>query len=170
MQKLWYNINPSPVIGIFLVLSTQMLGYGVAGILRKTLVYPSKMFYPANLPTASLLENLHRDKGETKKKMKVFYIAFAILFFWQAFPTYIMPVVSGISIFCLTNQHNLMVTNIFGGSMANEGLGLLSLSLDWNMISTNPLCVLVLANFFQPAVETLCGFLSRRWLTAWWDI
>jgi hypothetical protein len=89
VQKLWYDINPSPVIGVFLILSTQMLGYGVAGVLRKTLVYPSKMFYPANLPTASLLENLHRDKGETKKKMRVFYIAFAVLFLWQAFPTYI---------------------------------------------------------------------------------
>src|ERR1700710_2069990 len=89
VQKLWYNIHPSPAIGIFLILSTQMLGYGVAGILRKTLVYPSKMFYPANLPTASLLENLHREKDETKKKMRVFYIAFAVLFCWQAFPTYI---------------------------------------------------------------------------------
>jgi OPT family oligopeptide transporter len=30
--------------------------------------------------------------------------------------------------------HNLLITNIFGGSMANEGLGILSLSFDWQFI------------------------------------
>ena len=30
--------------------------------------------------------------------------------------------------------HNLFVTNLFGGSMANEGLGILSLSFDWQFI------------------------------------
>jgi OPT oligopeptide transporter protein len=85
----YYNINPSPGVGIFVILSTQMLGYGVAGLLRKTLVYPSNMLYPSNLPTASLLENLHRDRKNTEKKMKVFYIAFVVLFVWQVFPQYI---------------------------------------------------------------------------------
>jgi hypothetical protein len=83
VQKLWYNIRPNPAIGIFLILSTQMIGYGVAGLLRSTLVYPAKMFYPANLPTASLLENLHRDRTATQKRMRVFWIAFAVLFCWQ---------------------------------------------------------------------------------------
>jgi len=66
-----------------------MLGYGVAGLLRTTLVYPSKMLYPVNIPVASLLENLHRGKVATKKKMKVFWICFGALFVWQAFPQYI---------------------------------------------------------------------------------
>jgi hypothetical protein len=89
VQKLFYNMNPHPVIGILLVISTQMLGYGVAGLLRSTLVYPSKMLYPVNIPVASLLENLHRERAVTKKKMKVFYICFIALFVWQAFPQYI---------------------------------------------------------------------------------
>jgi OPT oligopeptide transporter protein len=89
VQKLYYNINPNPVVGIFLILSTQMLGYGIAGILRKTLVYPSNMLYPTNLPTASLLESLHKNQKVVKKKMKIFYIAFGALFLWQAFPQYI---------------------------------------------------------------------------------
>src|ERR1700712_4911714 len=89
VQKLWYNINPSPAVSIFLILSAQMLGYGVAGLLRKTLVYPSVMLYPTNLPTASLLESLHRNKTQSGKRMRVFHIAFIILFVWQAFPQYI---------------------------------------------------------------------------------
>jgi hypothetical protein len=89
VQKLYYNINPSAIVGIFLILSTQMLGYGVAGLLRSTLVYPSKMLWPTNLPAATLLENFHRDRTQSGKRMRVFNIAFIALFFWQAFPMYI---------------------------------------------------------------------------------
>jgi hypothetical protein len=90
VQKLYYNINPSKVVGIFLILSTQILGYGIAGLLRHTLVYPVKMIFPINLPIASIMETLHRDSSTiVKKKMRIFYIAFSILFVWQAFPQYI---------------------------------------------------------------------------------
>jgi hypothetical protein len=89
VQKLFYDINPSAFVCICLILSTQMIGYGVAGLLQSTLVYPSKMLYPSNIPVASLLENLHRDRASTKKKMRVFYYCFAVLFVWQAFPQYI---------------------------------------------------------------------------------
>lgn len=43
VQKLWYDINPTPIVGLALIFSAQMLGYGVAGLLRSTLVYPTKM-------------------------------------------------------------------------------------------------------------------------------
>ncbi|KAF2399029.1 OPT superfamily oligopeptide transporter [Trichodelitschia bisporula] len=156
VQKLYYNIQPNPAVGVFLILSTQMLGYGVAGMLRRTLVYPSNMLYPTNLPTASLLESLHRDRKKSGKRMKVFYIAFAVLFCWQAFPQYIAPIMAGVSVFCLSMRHNLFVTNMFGGSMANEGLGTLSLSFDWTMISAhgNPLWVP-----FQTIMNSLLGYL-----------
>lgn len=89
VQKLYYNIEPSATVGVFLILSTQMLGYGVAGLLRKTLVYPSNMLYPTNLPTASLLESLHQDGKQSGRRLRVFHIAFFILFAWQVFPLYI---------------------------------------------------------------------------------
>ncbi|TLD29496.1 putative phospholipid-transporting ATPase [Venturia nashicola] len=156
VQKLYYNITPSPAVGIFLILSTQMLGYGIAGLLRKTLVYPSNMLYPSNLATASLLESLHADRKSTKKKMRVFYIGFLILFVWQAFPQYIMPLLAGVSVFCLTNRKSLLITNVFGGSMANEGLGLFSLSFDWTMVSGggNPLWMP-----FQTMMNTMAGYI-----------
>jgi hypothetical protein len=43
VQKLWYNTRPHPAFAMGLIFSAQMLGYGIAGLLRKTLVYPSKM-------------------------------------------------------------------------------------------------------------------------------
>jgi hypothetical protein len=44
------------------------------------------------------------------------------------------PLFAGISIFCLTMRHDMVITNFFGGLMANEGLGTLAISLDWTQI------------------------------------
>jgi hypothetical protein len=47
-----------------------------------------------------------------------------------------MPLLTGVSIFCLANQNSAVFTNIFGGASGNEGLGLFSLCLDWQYISS----------------------------------
>ncbi|WWC67840.1 OPT family small oligopeptide transporter [Kwoniella pini CBS 10737] len=44
------------------VLSTQFLGFGVAGLARDYLVYPSAMTWPLNLAKMSLFNALHRRK------------------------------------------------------------------------------------------------------------
>ncbi|OKL57025.1 hypothetical protein UA08_07344 [Talaromyces atroroseus] len=54
---------------------------------------------------------------------------------WEIVPEWIMPLLTGVSIFCLADQHSAVFTNIFGGSSGNEGLGLFSLCLDWQYIS-----------------------------------
>jgi len=71
-QKLYYNIVPNAVVAILLLLSSQLLGYGMAGVLRKSLVYPTKMLWPGILPLSSLIETLHRDKSEMRKKFNFF--------------------------------------------------------------------------------------------------
>jgi hypothetical protein len=72
------------------------------------------------------------------------------------FPQYIAPAFAGISIFCLTHQNSLLVTNLFGGAMANEGLGFLSVSLDWTTVSSggNPLYLPIRTLF-----NSLAGYL-----------
>jgi OPT family oligopeptide transporter len=52
-----------------------------------------------------------------------------------------VPVLTGVSVFCLANRNSLFFTHLFGGSNGNEGLGLLSLSFDWQYIagSANPM-------------------------------
>ena len=134
-QQLFYGGYPSRAAGIFVTLSSQLIGFGIAGLLRDVLVYPTNMLWPLNLPVATLLETLHRDKHETKRRLKVFYIIFTIMFVWEAFPEYIFTVLTGVSIFCLAKQDNLVFTNLFGGASGNEGLGFLSVCLDWNYIA-----------------------------------
>ena len=45
------------------------------------------------------------------------------------------PLLTGFSIFCLANPRSADFTRIFGGSGGNEGLGFLSICLDWQYIS-----------------------------------
>lgn len=71
-QRLYYNVIPNTMIAILLLFSSQLLGYGVAGVLRKSLVYPTKMVWPGILPLSSLVEALHRDRAQMKKKFNFF--------------------------------------------------------------------------------------------------
>ena len=49
----------------------------------------------------------------------------------------IFPLLTGISIFCLANNTSPVFRNVFGGASNNEGMGLLSWCLDWNLIGSN---------------------------------
>lgn len=46
------------------------------------------------------------------------------------------PLLGGFSIFCLAKDDSVWFTRLFGGTNVNEGLGILSLSFDWNFLST----------------------------------
>src|SRR6201992_2449503 len=136
-QKLYYGKVPNAAAAIFLIWASQCLGYGFAGLLRRTLVYPTKMLWPYNLPMNSLLEALHGETSQVKKKLRVFYIGFLVLFFYEIIPEWIMPILVGVSVFCLARRDSILFTNLFGGSNGNEGMGILSLSFDWQYIA-NP--------------------------------
>ena len=86
VQKLWYGGYPNQAAGIFITLSSQLIGYGIAGMMRNVLLYPTKMLYPANLPITTVMETLHKPKSETRKRFQVFWIVFVGIFFWEWFP------------------------------------------------------------------------------------
>lgn len=151
-QKLYYGIVPNGFIAIMLLFSSQLLGYGMAGVLRKSLVYPTKMLWPQVLPLSSLIETLHRDKAEMANRFKFFWVIFGAVAIWEWFPQYIAPFLTGISFFCLANRKSLVFTNIFGGSSGNEGLGVLALSFDWTYITTS--C------FFLPLITLTNAFIG----------
>lgn len=85
-QKLWYGGYPSQAAGVFLTLSSQLIGYGIAGMMRSSLLWPTKMLYPANLPVTTVLETLHKERASNKKRMKVFWIIFFVLLVWELLP------------------------------------------------------------------------------------
>ncbi|KAG1803724.1 OPT oligopeptide transporter protein-domain-containing protein [Suillus plorans] len=143
VQRLYYNITPNAVSSIFLLFSSQLLGYGIGGLMRGILLYPSKMLYPGVLPLLSMLDAFYHDGIAARRKLKVFYFVFTAIFIWELFPEWIFPLLTGVSIFCLAVPDNAAVSRVFGGSNGNEGLGLLSLCFDWQYISggLNPMTI-----------------------------
>ncbi|KAF8843877.1 oligopeptide transporter [Paxillus ammoniavirescens] len=140
-QRLYYNTDVKATTAVLATFSTACFGYGLCGLLRPLTVYPSEMVYWLNLPTVSIFQALHFDTTANRKRMKLFWTAFAVMFVWEVVPSYIFPLLSGFSVFCLASQHASpamqdIFTNVFGGADANEGLGLLSISFDWQYITS----------------------------------
>ena len=74
--KKYFNQPYSGSFGyqILLALSTDLMGYGLAGIMRKILVYPSYCLYPKSLVTIALNNSLHRGKSFNSNKKNRYLI------------------------------------------------------------------------------------------------
>ncbi|KAG1732197.1 OPT oligopeptide transporter protein-domain-containing protein [Suillus paluster] len=158
VQRLYYNITPNPGASIFLLFSSQLLGYGIGGMMRGILLYPTKMLYPGVLPLLSMFDALYEGGVAARKKLRVFYMVFAAIFIWELFPEWIFPLLTGFSIICLAVPNNAAVSRVFGGSNGNEGLGLLSICFDWQYISggVNPMTIPLKAQFSNFLGYLLC--------------
>ncbi|KAF8521458.1 OPT oligopeptide transporter protein-domain-containing protein [Hysterangium stoloniferum] len=146
-DDLFYNITVNSGNAIFTLLASQLLGYGIAGVF----LYPTTMLYPRNLIYVNLFDVLHRSKGELlrSKRLSFFWIVvgavgslrspspYNALTFLPS-PKYIAPLLGSFNIVCLAVRNSDWVTNVFGGSSANEGMGLLSFGLDWANITSAP--------------------------------
>ncbi|KAH8101853.1 peptide transporter MTD1 [Cristinia sonorae] len=137
-DELYYDLRPNAAIGIFTLIGSQLMGYGLGGLMRSFLVYPTYIVFPNLLPMVQLFDALHRGKKIflQKKRVRFFWACFVGIFVWEWFPEYIAPTLTGISIFCLANQDSPWFTRIFGGAAGNEGLGAFSLCLDWNYVGS----------------------------------
>ncbi|KAG2061444.1 OPT superfamily oligopeptide transporter [Suillus hirtellus] len=133
---LFYGVTLNPGAAIFQTFASQSIGYGFAGLLRTLLVWPTYALYPNQLPSISLLQSMHFGGLLNSKKMKYFWIVFWAIFCWEIIPTWMFPLLTAFSVICLAdNGRSAVVRNIFGGGGSNEGLGLLSFSFDWSLIT-----------------------------------
>ncbi|WFD43602.1 hypothetical protein MPSI1_002265 [Malassezia psittaci] len=145
--------------GVLLILSTQLLGLSFASLCRRFLVWPASMIWPNNLPKAVLLNALHgvsTSQGTVYSgisRFKVFWILFAVLFFYQFFPTYIFTMLSIGNWFCVAAPNNVILNQMLG---TQSGLGLLPFTFDWTVISA---FVYPLATPWWSLANTLFGFI-----------
>jgi len=89
IQDLYYHQDIGHVGGVLLVLSTQMLGFGLSGLVYNLLVRPSKMVWPATLVPISLFNTLHGDENNrlTNLRLRFFKLCFLAIFAWQFLPS-----------------------------------------------------------------------------------
>lgn len=138
-QDLFYNLPLSAVTIILAIISIGLFGYGIAGILRPIAVWHVDAVYWSTLPTVKTLQGLHWQEFKRSKPLRYFWYAFTGMFVYEFFPAYIFPWLNSVSIPCLAAMHTTgskgaTLTHIFGGSVNNEGMGLFTLSFDWQYV------------------------------------
>jgi hypothetical protein len=127
--------------GLAWVFGTQMIGYGVAGICRRFLVYPSAMLWPQVLPNIALFTSLNSVEtlADVSARYRVsrfafFWAAFFSMFVWSFIPQLFAPTLSTVSLLCLITSNR--TARFLGSAGPNEGMGLLSITFDWSLLSS----------------------------------
>ncbi|KAK3324932.1 oligopeptide transporter OPT family [Apodospora peruviana] len=148
--ELYYGRHIPPVYGLLFLVTSQMIGYGFAGLYRDVLVRPPKLFYPGVLPNVSLFNALHSKKrGSTivSSPLRFFAIVAGTAFCWQWVPGVIFPMLASPPILCYLISNSAIGYILGSGRL---GFGLLTLTLDWNY-----------ASFFQPLYTPIWADLSQ---------
>ncbi|KAH9816870.1 putative oligopeptide transporter [Melampsora americana] len=127
---------------VLTILSSQLMGYGWAGLYRSFFIHPKRIFFPSVLPSVALFHSLGKASPSNLARLSIFKKVFGIVTIYEVIPQWIAPALQAISPWCLTLPQTPAVTQIFGGSLAAEGLGLLAVSFDWVFVGRyNPLFV-----------------------------
>ncbi|GMH23677.1 hypothetical protein Nepgr_025520 [Nepenthes gracilis] len=131
--KALYRRNISFLAGWLLIITTQVLGYGWAGLLRKYVVDPAHMWWPGTLVQVSLFRALHEKEDRRMTRAKFFVIALICSFSWYAVPGYLFPTLTSISWVCWLFSKSVTAQQLGSGM---KGLGLGALTLDWSAVSS----------------------------------
>ncbi|CAK7899875.1 oligopeptide transporter 2 [[Candida] anglica] len=123
---------------ILLILSTNFLGFGFAGVLRRFAVYPINAIWPSILPTVALNRALLKPErneninGWTISRYYFFFIATTASFVWNWVPEYLFAALSSfnwMTWIAPENKNLAYITGTFGGLGVNPVT-----SFDWNII------------------------------------
>ncbi|KAI9345795.1 OPT oligopeptide transporter protein-domain-containing protein [Zopfochytrium polystomum] len=152
-----YQPDLTTVACVFFAIVTQCFGYGLAGLCRRYLVRPAAMLWPTNLSIIAMLNSLHEPNtpGANGKlrlsRFAFFWIAVALIFLWEWFPLFLMPVLASISLLCyvapklsndsaIPSSYTAKVLRGLGSAQPRGGIGLFALTLDWSVIQVqNPI-------------------------------
>ncbi|XP_004309550.1 PREDICTED: oligopeptide transporter 7 [Fragaria vesca subsp. vesca] len=134
--KVFYKQHITFFVSLLVILTTQVLGFGWAGIFRRYLVEPAAMWWPANLVQVSLFRALHEREERPKggvTRTQFFLIAFMCSFAYYVFPGYLFTMLTSLSWICWIFPSSVLAQQIGSGLY---GLGLGAVGLDWSTISS----------------------------------
>ncbi|KAK7511312.1 OPT family small oligopeptide transporter [Phyllosticta citriasiana] len=142
-QVSFYKQDFGILFQLLLIITTQSLGYGIAGMLRKFLVYPAAMIWPVNLVGVSLMHAMHEKEvtvdpripkifGGAMSRYRWFGIMFLISFAYYFIPGFLAQFMSIFAFMTWIYPNNAVVNELFGGS---TGLSLIPITFDWTQIT-----------------------------------
>uniref|UniRef100_A0A7N0UXN5 Oligopeptide transporter 4 n=1 Tax=Kalanchoe fedtschenkoi TaxID=63787 RepID=A0A7N0UXN5_KALFE len=131
--KAFYMRKISFLASFLLVITTQVLGYGWAGIMRKYVVDPAEMWWPSSLVQVSLFSALHKKDNQRMSRAKFFVIALICSFAWSFVPQYLMPALTYFSWICWAFPNSVTAHQLGSGL---RGLGYAAFTLDWSVVAS----------------------------------
>ncbi|KAF7139099.1 hypothetical protein RHSIM_Rhsim07G0078500 [Rhododendron simsii] len=134
--KVFYKQNITFFVSLIVIVTTQVLGFGWAGIFRRYLVEPAAMWWPANLVQVSLFRALHEKEERPKggvTRTQFFLIALTCSFSYYVFPGYLFEMLTSFSWICWIFPTSVLAQQLGSGLY---GLGIGALGFDWSTISS----------------------------------
>ncbi|KAF2133184.1 OPT-domain-containing protein [Dothidotthia symphoricarpi CBS 119687] len=164
-QVKFYHQDLGILYQVLLILSTQILGYSLAGLTRRYLVRPSGMIWPSTLVSTAMFTALHKEEnkpadGWTIAPRKFFVRVFSGSVAFYFLPGLLFPALSYFSVVTWFAPKNVVVANLFGIA---SGLGLFPVTFDWAQIAYigSPL-----VTPFWAALNILGGLVVVMWIMA----
>ena len=153
---------------MLLTLSTQVIGFGIAGMVRSILVDPGAMIWPQILANTALFYALHdhskhdpaKSNGWAVSRYRYFFYVFVGAFVWYWFPGYIAQFLSVFAFVTWIKPNNVIINQLFGGW---TGLSLIPITFDWTQVTGYILSPLTTPWFTQ--ANTLIGMVIFFWFT-----
>ncbi|XP_010482752.1 PREDICTED: oligopeptide transporter 9 [Camelina sativa] len=134
--KLYYKRSLPFLPAFLLMITTQFLGFGWAGLFRKHLVEPGEMWWPSNLVQVSLFNALHEKEKKRKggmTRIQFFLIVLVTSFAYYILPGYLFTMITSISWVCWLSPKSVLVHQLGSGE---QGLGIGAIGIDWATISS----------------------------------
>jgi OPT family small oligopeptide transporter len=163
----FYKVDYGWGFALLFTITTQMIGLGLAGVVRRFLVYPAAMIWPVVLPNCALFYTLH-DKtkpdpaesgGWRISRYRWFLYICLGSFVWYWFPGFIWQ---GLSVFAFVTwikPNNVLINQVFGGF---SGLSVIPLTFDWTYITAFMLSPLIPP--WHAIANTMIGVIFWIWI------
>ena len=139
-QLVFYKQDFGLVFQVLMVVSSQSIGYGIAGMMRRFLVYPASMIWPGNLVSVTLMNAMYEEApqpdptviGGRMPRYRWFAYVTLAAFLYYFIPGFFAQFLSVLAIPTFLAPNSPIVNQLFGGA---TGLSLLPLTLDWTQVA-----------------------------------
>jgi len=184
-QRAFYGQNFGWGFELLLTISTQSIGYGIAGLMRKFLVTPgmvtprgqrskktdsitAAMIWPQDLVSTSLFYALHdhaktnpsETNGWSVSRYRYFFYVFLGSFVWYWFPGFIAKFLSVFAFVTFIRPNDVILNQLFGGW---TGLCLIPITFDWTQVTGYIFSPLIPP--WHAVANTLIGVVIFFWFT-----
>ena len=116
-QTQFYGQEVDILYQILLTISTQILGYALAGLTRTYLVRPSGMIWPSTLASTTMFTSLHKEENKVADGWRIsrskffLWVVFGSVA-WYFLPGLLMPSLSYFNVITWFAPKNVVIANL----------------------------------------------------------